>query len=314
MSTTNPDRYDLKQYTDPAKAPPIFRLVAQPDFAPIDFNIAFLAKNGWSQAVDRLRFHYDRSAGAQSDHPLAQAIGSIAPHILVRKLDLEADRIALVQIFVNGEVEILSNDKTFAHKFLAGLLLECPPSFHSADELKVHEDWLNDSGAKAVFAGILAGGLGWDPAHGIPDNIQESLDEARNSFEIENYRSSVVMSRRTLEAVLKFGYPRLLGKPAVDKNGRSVMLDAMIKDFRNAAGTPIPMHLLHIADSLRLIGNVPGAHAAEIKGYQFSRSDAEFALIAIHHFLDLYFSKIDAEVDKYYTVTIDLSPPSKDES
>jgi len=67
---------------------------------------------------------------------------------------------------------------------------------------------------------------------------------------------------------------------------------------------------LHVADSLRLIGNVPGAHAAEIANYHFSRSDAEFAVYAVTHFLDQYFSKIDKEVTQYYTVTIDLNDKS----
>jgi hypothetical protein len=59
-----------------------------------------------------------------------------------------------------------------------------------------------------------------------------------------------------------------------------------------------------------LIGNVPGAHAADIQGsYRFSRSDAEFALTATFHFLDLYFSKIDPDVANYYTLTIDLTAP-----
>ena len=81
----------------------------------------------------------------------------------------------------------------------------------------------------------------------------------------------------------------------------------MIQDFRNKKPSPIPDHLLHVADSIRLLGNVPGAHASDIANYQFSRSDAEFALYATDHFLDQYFSKIDKEVAQYYTLTIDLS-------
>jgi hypothetical protein len=80
----------------------------------------------------------------------------------------------------------------------------------------------------------------------------------------------------------------------------------MIQVFRRQKPQPIPEHLLHVADSIRLIGNVPGAHAADIAGYHFSRSDAEFALYAASHFLDQYFSKIDTEVSQYYTLTIDL--------
>jgi Domain of unknown function (DUF4145) len=307
MSGDNAGRFSLDKYADPSQAPPVFRLIGKPDFSPIDLNLAFLAKTGWLQSVDRLRFHYDRSGGDQPAHPVAQMLGSVPPHLLVRRLDREEDRFATVRLFVTGDIELLSNDETYAHEFLASLTLECPPSFHTADEMKTQGEWLNDEATKGMFAGLLAGALGWDPAHGIPENIRDSLEEAKRSLDIANYRSCVVMSRRTLEGVLKFGYPRLLKRPAVDKHGRSLSLDAMIKDFRNAPGTPIPAHLLHVADSIRLVGNVPGAHAADIKDYRFSRSDAEFALTATCHFLDLYFSKIDPDVTQYYTLTVDLA-------
>jgi hypothetical protein len=56
-----------------------------------------------------------------------------------------------------------------------------------------------------------------------------------------------------------------------------------------------------------VIGNVPGAHATDIANYHFSRSDAEFSLYAVIHFLDQYFSKIDKEVTQYYTLTIETT-------
>jgi len=80
----------------------------------------------------------------------------------------------------------------------------------------------------------------------------------------------------------------------------------MIKRFKQEESSPISDHLLLVLDSIRLIGNVHGAHAAEIKGYRFSKSDAEFALASVHYFIEQYFSKIDTEVSKYYTLTIDL--------
>ncbi len=85
------------------------------------------------------------------------------------------------------------------------------------------------------------------------------------------------------------------------------MLNEIIQNFRNQKPMPIPEHLLHIADAIRLIGNVPGAHASDLANYHFSRSDAQFALYATTHFLDQYFSKIDQEVSTYYQITIDLS-------
>jgi hypothetical protein len=62
---------------------------------------------------------------------------------------------------------------------------------------------------------------------------------------------------------------------------------------------------------LEAVGNVPGAHAANIADYHFSRSDAEFTLYATTHFLDQYFSKIDREVTQYYTLKIGLNPASE---
>ncbi len=79
---------------------------------------------------------------------------------------------------------------------------------------------------------------------------------------------------------------------------------------RPRSPSKIPVHLLHIADSLRVLGKVPGAHAAEIAGYRFSRFDAEFAMGALGYFVDQYFSKIDSEIGSYYTLTIDLSDES----
>jgi hypothetical protein len=213
MSNGIPERFSLDQYAEPAMAPAVFRLVVRPDFAPLDLNVAFLARSGWMQSSDRLRFHYSRAKTEQPAHPLAEALATAPPHVLVRRLDREEDRIVVLRIFVSGEIEVLSNDKRYAHDFVTGLFLECPPSFHSADALETHGEWSDDAELKAMFAGMVAGARGWDPAHGIPDNIRESLEEARKSLEIANYRSCVVMSRRTLEAVLTFGYPRLLNKP-----------------------------------------------------------------------------------------------------
>ena len=299
-------RYPLDGYADPAACAPVFRLCAKPGSSPLDINVAFLAQGGWNQSVDRLRFHVDRGTKGQADHPLAQAINQIQPQLLIRRLDRDEDRFASLHLHTDGEIVVLSNDADYARAFFAGIFLECPPSFHTLGDFETKEEWVSDDQTNAYFAGMLAGAHGWDPSHNIPANIQQSLEEARRSLEIANYRSCVVMSRRTLEAVLKFGYARLLKKKPVNQKGHGLMLNDMIRDFRGEKTQPIPEHLLHIADSIRLIGNVPGAHAADIANYQFSRSDAEFALYAVSHFLDQYFSKIDTEVTQYYTLTIDL--------
>ena len=124
------------------------------------------------------------------------------------------------------------------------------------------------------------------------------------------------MCRRTIEGVIRFGFPRLLKREAVDKKGKALMLAAMVDAFRSEKPPIIPTHLLHVADSVRLLGNVPGAHPADIKGYHFSKSDAEFAIYSTVHFLAQYFEKIDTQVDEYYTLTIDTDasagPPDEE--
>ncbi len=114
------------------------------------------------------------------------------------------------------------------------------------------------------------------------------------------------MCRRTIEALLKFAFPRLLDIPATDVRGRTLSLYAMIERFNQEKPPRIPNHLLRVLDSIRLIGNVPGAHAVEIKDYRFSKSDAQFALASVYYFIEQYFSKIDPEVTEYYTLTIEL--------
>lgn len=299
--------YPLSSYKDPASGSAVFCLRAKPAFSPIDVNVAFLVRSGWNQSVDRLRFHLRRPSDAATNNPLAEVIGRFGPHLLIRRLDREEDHFASVRTSIDGEILVLSNDAEFARTFFRGVFLEYPPSFRTLEDFEISEEWLSDQETNALFAGMLAGAQGWDPSHGIPDNVRQSLDEARKSLEIANYRSCVVMSRRTLEAVLMFGYERLLKTKPVNNKGRTLTLDDMIRDFRNRRPPLIPEHLLHVADSVRLIGNVPGAHAADITDYRFSRSDAEFALYATTHFLEQYFSKIDTEVNQYYTLTIELA-------
>src|SRR5882724_1334752 len=300
-------KQSIDSYTDSATSAPVYCLLAKAQFSPLDLNVSFLQRTGWNQSVDRLRFHVEYESGVVHDHPLAKILGDVEPHILIRRLDRDEDRFISLQATIDGEITILSNDAEFARSFFAGLFLDCPPSFHASSDFQISEEWKTDKHTKGLFAGMLAGALGWDPAHSIPDNVQESLDEAKRSLEIANYRSCVAMSRRTLEAVLKFGYERLLKQKPVNKKGHGLMLNDMIQKFRSQKPLAIPEHLLHVADSIRVIGNVPGAHATDIANYHFSRSDAEFALYATIHFLDQYFSKIDTEVTEYYTLTIEPS-------
>jgi hypothetical protein len=313
VEMTSASKHSLDSYADPSSGARVFCLQAKPEFSPLDINVAFLARGGWNQSVDRLRFHIYQERGASMAHPLAQAL-NLDPHLLIRHLNRDEGLFVSLQISVEGEIIILSNDDEFARSFFEGIFLECPPSFHTSEEFEVSEEWRTDENTKALFGGMLTGALGWDPSHNIPENIQQSLDEARRSLEIANYRSCVAMSRRTLEAVPIFGYERLLQQKPVNKKGHLLMLNDMIQAFRSRKPRLIPEHLLHIADSIRVIGNVPGAHAADIVNYHFSRSDAEFALYATIHFLDQYFSKIDKDVTQYYTLTINLDGETEETS
>jgi hypothetical protein len=54
----------------------------------------------------------------------------------------------------------------------------------------------------------------------------------------------------------------------------------------------MPRHWLNIADAVRNIGNVPGAHPRAIPGYGFSKSDAVLAYNNTAAFVSAYFEKI----------------------
>ena len=306
--TGKTNRIPIKDYLMEGENPPVYVLKVRPNFSPIDVNLQFILREGWSHA-DRLRFHTETEATilAKDNHPLAAVLQDLKPHLLIRRYDREGDSFLVATIALDGEIQFLSNDRDFVQRYLHGLFLECPPSFHTAEDMDVTEEWVDDPQTRALFMGLLHGALGWDPSHQIPPSIQISLEEAEKALSIANYRSCVVMCRRTIEALLKFAFPRLLGIQPVDDRGRVLSLDAMIKRFREQRPPSIPGHLLHVLDSIRVIGNVPGAHAAEVEGYQFSAGDAEFVLASVHYFIQQYFSKIDTEVTQYYTLTIDLA-------
>lgn len=308
MSHRDLRRIQIEDYLASKKSLPVYKLIITPNFSPVDINVQFLIEEGWSHA-DRLRFHTEMEIKSEKakHHPLTKIISSIRPHLLIRHYDREEDSFITLHVNLNGEIVVLSNDKDFAQRYVSGLFLECPPSFHSVDELQISEEWIDNSQICAMFLGMLSGALGWDPLKQIPPAIQTSLEEAEKALSIANYHSCVVMCRRTIEALLRFAFPRLLGRPAADNKGRSLTLDAMIQQFGKHRQSLIPNHLLHVLDSIRLIGNVPGAHAAEIKGYKFTKHDAEFILASVHYFIEQYFSKIDKEVLQYYTLTIDLN-------
>ena len=99
--------YPLSSYGDPASGAPVFRLRATPDFSPLEVNVAFLARTGWNQSVDRLRLHFHAPSDVAPEHPLAQAISRFEQHLLIRRLDRDEDCFASVHVSFNGEVGVL---------------------------------------------------------------------------------------------------------------------------------------------------------------------------------------------------------------
>lgn len=296
----------LQEYLASEKALPVYRLKATPSFNPIDVNLQFIVEEGWSNA-DRLRFHTTMKPKKTKNPMMKLILKNLNPRLLIRRYDKEEDSFLSLHIALDGTIDIFSNDPDFAHKYLHGLFLEFPPSFHSVGELGVSEEWDENPQTCAFFLGLFQGALGWDPLDQIPVAIKTSLEEAEKALSIANYRSCVVMCRRTAEALLRFAFQRLLGRSPTDNQGRTMTFDVILKQFRQQRPPVIPVHLLHMLDAIRAIGNVPGAHPVEIEGYKLSKIDAEFALASVQYFINQYFSKIDKDVSKYYTLTIDLS-------
>jgi hypothetical protein len=86
---------------------------------------------------------------------------------------------------------------------------------------------------------------------------------------------------------MELAYEKQFGvKPGkLDLNGITRRFEALIPG-------PIPRHWLNIADSIRNIGNVPGAHPRSIPGYRFSKRDAELAYTNTSSFVAAYFEKM----------------------
>jgi len=270
-----------QDYTTSEKQLPIYRVLFHSEVTPVDLNLQFIIEEGWNQ-TDRLRFHSDIEIPVDEEQPLFEILKAREPHILLRRFNIEEDSFIAVSIFMNGDITILSNNKEYTQKYVSGLFLNFPPRFYTSDQFEIIEEgWIEDEMVCAMFCGMLMGALGWAPLLQIPPAIRQSLDEARKSISIANCRSCVVMCRRTIEALLKFAFPRLLGEEATNNRGRSLSLYAMIDKFKQRQPLVIPIHLLHLLDSIRLIGNVPGAHAVEIEGYRFTKSDAEYALATV---------------------------------
>ena len=293
----------ISVYFDDKPPEKVFIIKAKPGFSPLDFNLEFLKRQGWSLSSDRFRFHTQQELPPDDANEVIKLLASRPPHILIRRLDKEEDYFIALSVYMDGSVEALGNDPDVLKEYIKGLFTEFPPSFKGIEDFTIEVQEVSEEATIAMFCGLLHGAYGWDPASDLPPSLEESLKEAQSSLAIGNYKSCVVMCRRALEGLLKFAYERLLGKKPVNKKGKELMLNDLISGFRSSK--KIPDHMLHAADSLRTLGNVPGAHAADIKDYQFTKYDAEFALSTFLYFNEQYFTKVDTDIRTYYEITIE---------
>jgi HEPN domain-containing protein len=261
--------YTLKKI----RATQVFRLDAAPKSSPIDINLATLMQeSGWNLS-DRLRFW----------HTLAGMLPN--SRLTIRKLDLDEKALVHCNVDIDGALWILSNNRKYATRFFRAVFLNSPPTFAGARNWKVTSGWIADRTTVAIFAGSVAGALGWGP--NVPNEIETSLKEALDNLQRGNWKSCVVMCRRALQALMEVAYEKQFGTQPGKLN-----LNAITRKFEALRPQPIPQHLLNIADSVRNIGNVPGAHPRAIPGYRFSKQDAELAYTNASGFVAAYFEKI----------------------
>ena len=255
------------------RATQVFKLDAAAKSSPIDINlVALIQESGWNLS-DRLRFW----------HSLA---GTVSPtRLVIRKLDLDEKALAHCNVDTNGALSILSNNREYATRLFRTVFLNSPPRFAGAHDWKVTSGWTADDTPVAFFAGSVTGALGWGPK--VPHEIETSLKEALNSFECRSWKSCVVMCRRALQALMELAYEKQFGA----KPGK-LNLNRIIRRFEALTSQPIPRHWLNIADSVRNIGNVPGAHPRAIPSYQFAKQDTELGYINTSSFVAAYFEKI----------------------
>ena len=257
-----------------AKNLPVFRLKAVPKSSPIDLNVAALCEeSGWSLS-DRLRFW----------HTLNGEL--LGVRLMVRKLELDEQALVHCHVEADGKVTILSNSKEYATRFFNSVFLGSPPSFQSRKDWKLTGVWVNDETTVAFFASTAEGALGWGPK--VPHEIEDSMKEALRSIEKRNWKSCVVMCRRALQALMEVAYEKFFGV----KPGKGLDLNGIIRSFEKLSPSPIPRHWLNIADAVRNIGNVPGAHPRPIPSYRFTKGDATLAYSNTASFVSAYFEKI----------------------
>ena len=274
----------------------IFELKAKPEFAPIDFNIFTLTETlDWSTS-DRMRFWYIQADNEKLPEPLS--VFNAAPHLLLRRLDKEEDAFCHCSISMYGDVVTWSNDSDYAENFFSKVFVNVPPSFHETKDWKMSRGWLSAPSTIAMFLGSLHGAMGWTDR--IPPTIDRSIEEAKANYDLKKWNPCVVMCRRALEELMQVAFRRFF-----EQESKGLDFNDIIRRFEKEKRDVIPKHWISVLDSVRSIGNVPGAHP-EAKGYKFTRVDADLAMLQTVAFREAYFSKIDKEIGTVYTLNIDL--------
>ncbi|MDQ3175121.1 MAG: hypothetical protein M3Q91_15680 [Acidobacteriota bacterium] len=96
-----------------------------------------------------------------SKHPLAELLSSVPPHLMLRRYTREEDSFAVIRVFLDGCIQTLSNDTEFAKKYLRGVFLEAPPSFHTEDEPEKYQERSRRSGDYTNLEQVSQSSSGW---------------------------------------------------------------------------------------------------------------------------------------------------------
>jgi len=297
-------RVALNAYYENAQNLEVFKLTAKAKSSPIDFDIFALTETmNWSLS-DRMRFWYADTTGKKSPEP--QAIFNVSPGIYLRKLDREEDAFCVCDVNMNGEIELWSNDGNYAEGFFFKVFVNVPPTFYGLDDWEISKQWIQTPEIITMFQGSLDGALGWTER--VPSGIDRSIEEAKTNYELKKWNPCVVMCRRALEEIMEFAYRRFF-----NQEPKGLDFNTIIRKFENERSDVIPKHWINVLDSVRNIGNVPGAHPTK-KDYKFTRIDAELSLLQTTAFREAYFSKIDREVDAVYRLEFDIDKPAEEKN
>jgi hypothetical protein len=276
------DKYPLTEFLRRKKklrSPKVFVLEARPEF-PVKGMGASLFR------LDMLDLQERMGISAADAIGVLVTEGKRIDCIGISKLDTTKGVKLDCSVFADGSVRIICNDDNYAEEFFNILVFE-----KMIIEWTISKNWTNDPFDVSVFMGGLLGiSATINPLDKASKEVAESFKEATKSFEAQNWKATVVMSRRTIEAVLKDAYKGFFKKNPIDRKGRSLDLNGLIVKFEKTSF--LPKHWLKILDSIRLIGNVPGAHPVAIPKYKFTLDDALLALQNTGAFLKAYYSQI----------------------